>query len=178
MSNLTFSSRPKIGRARKAFGVGTLFFGISCLFVLNQFDIVLNASRSLEEPAYLMYERPVLLSYGVVVSAQMPDVLHSHFGEYQFVKRIGGMPGDEITLDADGNPCVNDICYPLWVKDDAPIAPVVTAGIIPPDHYAVFGTAPDSLDSRYDIIGLISKDRLIGRGWPLPFMADWREGTQ
>ena len=178
MTDLAHSFKPKIGRARKAFGVCTLLFGVACIFVLDQCDIVLNASRSLEEPAYLMYERPVLLSYGVVVSARMPDALRSRFGEYQFVKRIGGMPGDEITLDADGSPCVNNICYPLWFKDSQPVADRIAPGVISDGHYAVFGTAPDSLDSRYDIIGLISEDRLIGRGWPLPFIADWREGTQ
>lgn len=178
MTDLASALRPKISRARKVFGVGTLFFGVGCIFILDQCDIVLNASRSLEEPAYLMYERPVLLSYGVVVSAQMPDVLRSRFGEYQFVKRIGGMPGDEITLDAEGSPCVNDQCYPIWIKDGEPVADGIAPGVIPDGHYAVFGTSPDSLDSRYSVIGLISEDRLIGRGWPLPVMADWREGTQ
>lgn len=175
MTDLAFSSRPKISRARKAFGVCTLLFAVACIFVLDQCDIVMNASGSLEEPAFLMYERPVLLSYGVVVSAQMPDVLRSRFGEYQFVKRIGGMPGDEITLNADGSPCVKDQCYPLWIKDGKPIATGIAPGVIPKGHYAVFGTSPDSLDSRYSVIGLIAEDQLLGRGWPLPLMSDWRE---
>ncbi len=178
MSNLTFSHRPKISRARKVFGACTIFFGISCLFVLSQFDIVMNASRSLDEPAFVVFKHPILLRRGAVVVAEMPDALQDRLGEFAYVKRIGGVPGDEITLAADGNPCVNDICYPLWIKDDGPFAPGVTPGIIPPGHYALFGTAPDSLDSRYSIIGLIPEETLQGRGWPLPIMADWREGTQ
>lgn len=174
MTDTSLRQTPTISRARKAFGYGTLMFGVGCIFVLDQFDIVMNASRSLEEPAYFMFERPVFLTYGAVVSARMPEVLQSRFGDYQFVKRIGGMPGDAITLDADGNPCVNGHCYPAWSRNGVPISPPITPGIIPEGHYALFGTSEDSLDSRYAVIGLIPEHDLLGRGWPMSFMSDYR----
>ncbi len=174
-ASLAKDKKPKVSRARRAFGFGTICFGVGCIFVLDQFNIIMNASQSLDEPAFVVFEHPILLRRGAVVAAQMPDVLQDRFGDYQFVKRIGGLPGDEITLDADGSPCVNDACYPLWIKDGQPVAARISPGVIPDGHYAVFGTSPDSLDSRYGVIGLISEDQLIGRGWPLPMIADWRE---
>ena len=168
-------AKPKFSLARRAFGYGTLCFGIGCIFVLDQFNIIMNASKSLDEPAFIVFEHPIWLRRGAVVAAQMPPVLQEKFGEYQYVKRIGGLPGDEITLDADGNPCVANQCYPLWTKDGDPVAPVIATGVIPEGHYALFGTSADSLDSRYGVIGLIAADQLIGRGWPLPMMADFRE---
>ncbi len=174
-ASLAKEKKPKVSRARRAFGFGTICFGVGCIFVLDQFNIIMNASQSLDEPAFVVFEHPILLRRGAVVAAQMPEILQDRFGEYQFVKRIGGLPGDEITLDPDGSPCVNDQCYPLWIKDGEPVAARIAPGVIPDGHYAVFGTSPDSLDSRYSVIGLISEDRLIGRGWPLPVMADWRE---
>lgn len=159
---------------RKLLGWLLLTFGCLCIFFLDRTDIVMNASNSLEEPAYLMLEHPVLLSRGTVISAAMPEVLKAKFGDLHYVKRIGGLPGDEITLDAAGTPCIGDHCYPPFLKDGQPIAPVMTAGVIPDDHYAVFGTSADSLDSRYAVIGLIHRDQLLGRGWAMPFMSDWR----
>ncbi|MEO1563948.1 MAG: S26 family signal peptidase [Pseudomonadota bacterium] len=167
--------KPKISRARRALGYGTIFFGVGCIVVFDQFDIIMNASQSLDEPAFVLFEHPVFLRRGAVVAAAMPDVLHEQFGDYLFVKRIGGLPGDEITLDTDGSPCVNGQCYPLWLKDDEPVAARIEPGIIPDGHYAVFGNSPDSLDSRYSVVGLIAEDQLVGRGWPLPLMPDWRE---
>ena len=172
------SAPQKIGFARRAVGYGTILFGCGCIFVMDHVDIIMNASQSLDEPSFVMLDAPIFLSHGVVVSATMPEVLQANYGQFQYVKRIGGVPGDEITLDANGNPCINDVCYPLWMKDDAPFAPVITPGIIPPNHYALFGTSPDSLDSRYSMIGLIPEETLQGRGWPLPIMADWREVSQ
>ena len=177
--NTQFAPPPKkLSYARRVFGYGTILFGCGCIFVMDHVDIVMNASQSLDEPGFVMLDQPVFLSRGVVVSAVMPDALQDNYGEYRFVKRIGGVPGDMITLDATGNPCINDVCYPVWMKDDAPFAPAIAPGIIPPNHYALFGTSLDSLDSRYAVIGLIPEDTLVGRGWPLPIMADWREVSE
>jgi hypothetical protein len=165
-----------ISGPRKLLSGGLLTFGCLTLFMLDQTDIVMNASHSLDEPAYLMLEHPILLGHGTVVSAQMPDVLQAKFEGLHFVKRIGGLPGEEITRDEDGAPCVvGYACYPGLLENGIPIAPLLKPGIIPEGHYAVFGTSKDSLDSRYAVIGFISKDRLLGRGWPIPFMPDWRK---
>lgn len=159
---------------RRLVGYGLIGFGCACILVLDRTDIVMNATHSLDEPAYLVVDTPIFLAEGALVAAEMPEVLADRFGEHLFVKRLGGLPGDLITLDEAGAPCVNGICYPIATKDGQPIGTPIRAGAIPEGHYALFGTAPESLDSRYMAIGLFSEEELRGRGWPLPFMPDWR----
>lgn len=167
----------KIGWVRKTFGAVLFGFGCCCLLVLDQVDIVMNASESLDEPAFLLIEHPVFLGKHAVVAAKMPDVLQPKFGdENLYVKRIGGIPGDVITLDHLGNPCIADFeCFPLQIKNGKPISSAIPPGVIPADHFAVFGTSEDSLDSRYEAIGLIHKDDLVGRGVAVPWATDWRK---
>lgn len=169
---LEFQDKPRIGIMRKIFGYSLFGFGCCCIFVLDQVDIIMNSSHSLEEPAFAVIEHPVFLYRGAIVAANMPDALRDTFGDYHYVKRIGGMPGDIITYNKDGTPCINDVCY--QVADNALSLPTIAPGVIPADYYALVGTAPDSLDSRYATIGLIAEDDLVGRGWALPFMSDWR----
>ncbi|WP_342075152.1 S26 family signal peptidase [Yoonia sp. SS1-5] len=164
-----------IGLVRRIASWILLTFGCLCIYFLDHVDIVMNASDSLDEPAFLMLDTPILLHKGAVVSAQMPEPLQVKFSGYHFVKLIGGMPGDEITYDDQGNPCIDDDeCFPLFEKDGAPILPAIAPGVIPEDHYALFGTADKSLDSRYATIGLIHADQLLGRGIAVLWAPDWR----
>lgn len=170
------SGTPKIGIVRKCLSWCLLGFGCACIFFLDRVDIVMNASTSLEDPAYLMLEHPVFLRRGAVVAADMPDALRASYDGFHYVKVIRGLPGQEITLDQSGNPCIDGFeCFPLFPKDGRPILPAIKPGMIPPDHYAVFGTSADSLDSRYAAIGLVHKDDLVGRGIALPWAPDWRK---
>ena len=160
---------------RKTFGYGLIGIGCFSILVLDRTDIVMNATHSLHEPAFLMVDTPILLTRGSVVASEMPEVLKETFGEFTFVKRIGGLPGDEITLDESGNPCIQEVCFPPFLKDGKPVGALIEAGFIPEGHYALFGTEPDSLDSRYQAIGFVPHEKLVGRGWALPMMPDWRE---
>ena len=170
------SCATKIGPMRRVFGWCLLVFGGLCIFLLDRVDIVMNASTSLEDPAYLMLEHPVVLTKGAVIAAKMPDPLKAKYDGFHYVKVIRGLPGDEVTLDGAGNPCIEDFeCFPLFRENGEPIAPAIKPGVIPADHFAVFGTSADSLDSRYDAIGLVHKDDLIGRGIALPWVPDWRK---
>lgn len=44
---------------------------------------------------------------------------------------------------------------------------VIASGVIPPDHYFMRGTHPDSYDSRYAKFGLIDRCRFSGKAHPL-----------
>jgi len=163
-----------IGLPRKVMGYALILSGVAALHVMDQVDIVLNASDSLPDNAYVMWQQPVLLSYGAIVGAEMPDVLAEKFEGHLYVKRIGGMPGDEITVAADGTACVNGACYEPVMRSGVNLLDPVQPQIIPEGHYAVFGEAEDSLDSRYEPIGLVPKEDLKGRGWPMPWLPEWK----
>jgi len=175
--NLSFTDEKRPSFLRKFFGFSLIGFGCFSILVLDRTDIVMNATHSLKEPAFLMVDTPILLSRGSVVSSEMPDVLKATYGDFRFVKRIGGMPGDEIVMNASGVPCILEACFPPFLKDGEPVGALIKPGVIPDGHYALFGTEPDSLDSRYAAIGFIAHDELVGRGWPLPMMPDWRIGS-
>lgn len=96
-------------------------------------------------------------------------------GHKDFVKRIIGLPGEEISIH-NGHVIINKEeleedylvnTYTIggdFVEDDSTI-------IIPENRYFVLGdNRMDSLDSRYSEIGLINKDwikgKVIARYWP------------
>lgn len=159
---------------KRGLGLFALAFGGSAMFTLHNADIVINATDSMSQNAYLVYEWPVVLVRGSVVSTDMPPILSAKFGEYQFVKVIRGLPGDTITVDEHGTVCVAGYCVEPLIEDGKPWAPAISGGVIPPDHYAVFGTAPHSLDSRYEVIGLISGSTIRGAGFAIPF-PEWED---
>ena len=89
------------------------------------------------------------------------------------IKRVAGLPGDTVTRvpgqDGTHDFYVNALHAGLAkarsrLGDRLAPGP---AGIIPPGHYYVMGTHPDSLDSRYALAGWIPAERLIGRAHPL-----------
>ena len=44
----------------------------------------------------------------------------------------------------------------------------IAPGVIPPDRYFVFAEHADSHDSRYAEVGLVPRDRILGRAMALP----------
>jgi conjugal transfer pilin signal peptidase TrbI len=90
-----------------------------------------------------------------------------------FVKILAGMPGDEVRAEDAG--CIEYRahtrtfvmvigCAKAKTRDGHPLnlGPV---GEIPQGRYAVAGTHPDSLDSRYAAVGWIRRDQIIGRAY-------------
>lgn len=163
---------------RTGLGIFGVSVGCAALFTLHRADLVINATDSLSQNAYLVYEWPIVLMRGAVVSTDMPQILSAKFGDHRYVKIVRGLPGDTISVDEAGTVCVADYCVEPLIKNGEPWAPAISGGVIPPDHYAVFGTSPHSLDSRYDVIGLISGATIRGAGFAIPFphwedLASW-----
>jgi len=85
-----------------------------------------------------------------------------------FFKVVRGLPGDRITVD-DRVVAVNGV--PVGVAkthtfDRRPLEPIAPA-VIPPGHFYVQGTSPDSFDSRYRASGLVRANQVLGRVVPL-----------
>lgn len=154
---------------RKAFGLSLIFAGFCTFFVMDQATLVLNASKSLPQNAFLIFDYPSQIRRGSVVAFDMPPVLKDRYEDALFVKVVAGLPGDMIHRNDQGNPCINDACFPVQIVNDKPVADVIPEGRIPPDHYAVFGSAQNSLDSRYAVIGLMPEKMVRGTGFAIPF---------
>lgn len=85
-----------------------------------------------------------------------------------FFKRVRGLPGDVISVQTR-EVFVNGVAVGLaktHAHDRCPLTPI-TPMVIPPGHYYVQGTSPDSFDSRYRESGLVRADQVIAVVVPL-----------
>lgn len=85
-----------------------------------------------------------------------------------FFKRVCGLPGDIVTVQGrlvrvNGASVGMAKTHAFDRQPLAPIAPLV----IPPGHYFVQGTDPDSFDSRYRDSGLVRAEQVLGVVVPL-----------
>lgn len=92
--------------------------------------------------------------------------------EYQqdtyYIKRIIGLPGESVRIDEDGNIYINGEIlvenYGAEVIDDPGNA--YNEIILREDQYFVLGdNRNNSSDSRNPAVGLIHRDRIVGRAW-------------
>ena len=80
-----------------------------------------------------------------------------------FFKVLRGLPGDVVTVSGqsvalNGEPMGMAKSHSFDGRALHPIA----AGVIPPGHFYVQGTGPDSFDSRYRESGLVRADQVLG----------------
>lgn len=157
---------------------GFMIFGaIFCVFGfwgLNAFRLNINASESMPDHAYLMWTWPKLIWRGAVIAADPPAAYADRFEGLYFTKRVEGLPGDRITHDGNAV-CVRSSCYPLALRDGVPFDIPLPEGEIPPGSYAAFGSAADSLDSRYATVGLFSRDRIQAVGFGTDLIPEWKD---
>jgi len=85
-----------------------------------------------------------------------------------FFKVVRGLPGDVVTLSGR-TVSVNGVVVgtaKAQAFDRRPLEPIAPT-VIPPGHYYVQGTGPDSFDSRYRSSGLVRAEQVLGTVVPL-----------
>lgn len=85
-----------------------------------------------------------------------------------FFKVVRGLPGDVVTV-SDRTVSVNGVVVgtaKAQAFDRRPLEPIAPT-VIPPGHYYVQGTGPDSFDSRYRSSGLVRAEQVLGTVVPL-----------
>lgn len=161
-------------RARKSIGLGLLgSFVLLGFYTLGAGTLVINGTRSLPHTGYFMVHWPILPLKGSYIAFKSPDAVDDRFQNFPFVKRIVGRPGDEIT-STDTRVCVADTCRTLLQSlKDKGLQPLPN-GKIDEGEFVVFGDAPDSLDSRYALIGTVARSDILAVGFPVP-IPHWTE---
>ncbi len=93
------------------------------------------------------------------------------------IKRVIGLPGDKILIDAEGNVYVNDklIDEPYITEKALGECDVEFPFHVPENQYFMMGDQREtSIDSRSTVIGCVTNDQLVGRLmlkiWPLSQM--------
>lgn len=86
--------------------------------------------------------------------------------EHDTIKRIVAVPGDYVQI-SDGYLFVNDFRYEPYADVRIDMPGLAADGLeIPAGSYFVMGDDPSrSEDSRYETIGLIEKDAVLGKVW-------------
>ncbi|WOB11132.1 conjugative transfer signal peptidase TraF [Piscinibacter gummiphilus] len=116
-------------------------------------------SKSLSRGDFIVYAFS-----GEAAQRDYPGLLHQ-----PFFKRIVGVPGDQVTTK-DRDVFVNGTFVgraKTHTKDKKLQLQPIGSVLIPPGHFYVQGTSPDSFDSRYANSGLVSASDVAAKVHPL-----------
>ena len=104
---------------------------------------------------------------GDAVIFDPPDALGA---SAPYLKTVLGIPGDRIGVDRAGWVSLNGEplgrAKPLGLDGRALTG--ADPGVIPPGHYYLHADHVDSHDSRYAEVGLVRRERILGRAVALP----------
>jgi len=120
--------------------------------------------------AWLQYGPHALQRGNYVVFAFGGEARAAYPGLYgqPFFKRVRGLPGDTVTVTGRLVSINGELVgmAKTHAFDRRPLEPIAST-VIPPGHYYVQGTGPDSFDSRYHASGLVRADQVLGTVLPL-----------
>jgi conjugal transfer pilin signal peptidase TrbI len=143
------------------------------LFVdpIPRVPLLFNWTPSLPYRVALLQSGPHTLQRGDFIVFAFAGEAQTHYPGLRgqpFFKIVRGLPGDVVTVTGrqvavNGQPVGMAKTQAYDHRPLAPIAPTV----IPPGHYYVQGTHPDSFDSRYRESGLVRAEQVIGVVVPL-----------
>ena len=158
--------RTAVRSTRSGNRILAVFAVVVGLFLLVASRVHVNASWSDDAWGYLLLPMGAPRS-GDVVIFDPPKVLGA---SAPYLKYVLGMPGDTVSMDAAGEVFLNGEAiarakpHALNGRPLQPIAPVR----IPTGHYYLHADHEDSHDSRYAEIGLVPRERILGRAVALP----------
>ena len=156
--------RARIHRGNVALACMT---ALAALWLLAASRVHVNASWSGGAWGYLVVPMARGPEVGDLVIFEPPTALGS---KVPYLKTVRGLPGGRVSLDADrtvrldGQPLGRAKAHAL---DGRPLE-AATPGAIPPGHYFLHADHPDSHDSRYAEVGLVPRERILGRALALP----------
>ena len=87
-----------------------------------------------------------------------------------YIKTVRGVPGMAVTVGPDRTVFLDGVPMgraKTHALDGRPLA-AIAPGVIPPGHYYLFADHADSHDSRYAEIGLVPRERILGRALAMP----------
>lgn len=153
------------GLIKHRFIVGS---AIAFVLVFNMFfTIGINAGESLPDHVFLIMKGQTDIKRGDYMAFRWNGGGDYGYG-LTFVKLVKGVGGDKVeaygkTFYIDGQ---NVGTAKEKSRHGVPLE-MAKAGLIPQNHYYVYAPHHDSLDSRYAMVGLISRDRIQGKAIPL-----------
>ena len=139
---------------------------LAAAFLLTASRVHVNASWSDDAWGYLLLPmgKPQV---GDIVIFDPPEDLRV---QAPYLKRVLGVPGDAVSVDGTGGVSLNGGAVGRAKPRalDGRVLVAVAPATIPPGHYYLHADHADSHDSRYAEIGLVPRERILGRAVALP----------
>jgi conjugal transfer pilin signal peptidase TrbI len=131
------------------------------------FSFSINTSESLPQTLFFVLKNHWPEKGGFVVFKFPGKQFYSPKDE--FVKYYKGAPGDRV--ETRGKEIYLNGEKVAVAKEKSlkgvPLTPLHFNGIIPPGKMFVMGESKDSYDSRYEDVGLVDTDRIVGAAYPI-----------
>lgn len=127
----------------------------------------ISETKSLEYTLFFLgHHHPAEIERGEYVQFGLKG--DPHVGDRVLIKRVVGIPGDELETTADGRCLVNGVlacvAKPYSLEGER-LAWFQFRGHIPPGRYFVCGEHKDSYDSRY--FGLMDARDVVSMAYPI-----------
>ena len=162
----TAARRAAVRRTVKANRLLAGFALLAAGFLVAASRVHVNASWSDDAWGYLLLPigKPQV---GDVVIFDPPEDLGA---QAPYLKQVFGVPGDEVTVDGTGEVSLNGEAVARAKRRalDGRVLVPVAPSTIPPGRYYLHADHGDSHDSRYAEIGLVPRERILGRAVALP----------
>lgn len=128
-----------------------------------KYKMVHNYTESLPQPFFVV-EKNILPEKGQFIAFRVPRNPYYQEGT-EFVKIVGGVTGDVVSMDSERNFYVNGHLIGKAKEHSKTGQPLATGpvGRIPAGRYFVYTPHKDSYDSRYKDIGWVSKTQVVGK---------------
>ncbi|MDO9227344.1 MAG: S26 family signal peptidase [Pseudomonadota bacterium] len=146
-----------------------LWLLVAILAFARYFTITVNVSNSLPGTVFLV-QKGAKPQKGGLAAFRYAGGGPYHQGVL-FLKRIAGASGDIVAVRDHGDGYRDYLVNGQYVgrgkpksKDGIPLEPGPT-GVIPLGRYYMAAPNPDSLDSRYALVGWVGDDRIVGRAY-------------
>lgn len=141
-----------------------LAWGSFLLWFIQHYRIAGNETDSLPDRFFLVELGQFPPQRGDKLAFHVGGGVRHYPAGMVFVKRVAGLPGDRIEWRGEQVYVAGKLVGRAKPRNRFGEALAWTAaGVIPAGHYFVSTPHPDSYDSRYAEIGLVSAEQVMGR---------------
>jgi len=148
--------------------IGFGIFYIIVLILSANYTLYLNQTESLPNKFFLIKKGSLPKNRGDYIAFKPKN--NRYYKGKTFVKIVGGMPKDNLEKYSNRNLSINKGPL-LKAKEKSLRGDVLEViefeGVIPAKNYFVYTSHKDSYDSRYEEIGLINENEIIGTATPI-----------
>lgn len=143
--------------------VGSVW-GYALLWVIAHYRFAGNETDSLPDAFFIVELGQYLPQRGELLPFRVGGSVRHYPTGMIFIKQVIGMPGDALVWQGDTAYVAGQrVGVARSHTSTGEVLARIPAGVIPPEHYFVATSHPDSYDSRYQDVGLVSAAQIAGR---------------